>query len=143
MEEYISNSAAETERIGQNFAEKLKAKDVVFLKGNLGSGKTIFVKGLARGLGVKSRVISPTFVIARSYNAKKKGIRNLYHLDLYRLKNENEVQSIDLNEFIDDETGVVAIEWPNIGQGLVKGRVWTIDFSEINEGRHKINIEYG
>lgn len=69
---YITNSSEETKKIAENFAKKLKGGDIVALYGELGSGKTTFVQGLAKGLGIKKRIISPTFIIVRSYKIEFK-----------------------------------------------------------------------
>ena len=142
----ITTSDSETQKEGEKFAEKLKPMDVVFLIGDLGSGKTTFAKGLAKGLGIDSRVISPTFVVVRrhSIQAPKSDmtIHTLYHLDLYRLKNEKEVLSVDLKDYLDDQTGVTVIEWPEISQDIVGKKVWKVLFAiQKNESR-EIEFKY-
>lgn len=106
--EYISNSLEQTEYISEQFAKKLKPGDVVALFGDLGAGKTAFVRGLARGLGVKDYVTSPTFVILNEYA----GDLMLYHFDMYRLEDADEDALTDVGYF--DclyAEGVCAIEW--------------------------------
>lgn len=144
---YTTKSPEETESLGEEFAKTLKPQDVIFLIGNLGSGKTTFTKGIARGLGITNRVLSPTFTIVRSYEIKNKestiknqGIERMYHLDLYRLKDKKEVVNVDLKEYLEDETGVVVIEWPEISQDLVKKKVWNVIF-DTNENERAINIQ--
>lgn len=142
MEDFISFSANQTEKIGYEFAGKLKPHDVVFLIGDLGSGKTTFVKGLAQGLGVASRIMSPTFVIAREHTTNDKNIKTLYHLDLYRLFSEKQAEKIDIKDFLDDPNGVVVIEWPETSQGLVDKKVWKITFEVKDELTRNLNISY-
>lgn len=148
-QEFITKSAEETEMLGEEFSKKLNPQDVVFLVGDLGSGKTTFVKGLARGLGIESRILSPTFVVVRQHSVRsqktagnsKQMIEKLYHLDLYRLGNEDEAKGVDLNDFLLDEKGIVVIEWPVISQDLVHKKVWKIQFEYREEGR-KIAIRH-
>jgi tRNA threonylcarbamoyladenosine biosynthesis protein TsaE len=132
-------SPEETEKLGEEFAKKLKPQDVVFLIGNLGSGKTTFTKGIARGLGITTRILSPTFVVVRSHSTQKGAIQTLYHLDLYRLKNEGEVLNTNLTDYINDEKGIVVIEWPEVSQDIVRKKAWNITF-EVKEDRHMIEI---
>lgn len=142
MQEFISKSAEETEQFGFDFASKINPGDVVFLIGNLGSGKTTFVKGFARGLGIESRVISPTFIVVRTHAIDEGNIKTLYHLDLYRLSSSNDTKSIDLQDMLQDENGVVVIEWPEIGQNLVHKKVWKLSFAVIDEDSRKITTQY-
>jgi tRNA threonylcarbamoyladenosine biosynthesis protein TsaE len=104
--EYLSRSEAETEKIGERLARSLKAGSVVALNGDLGAGKTAFIRGLARGLGVKDRVISPTFTIVNEYE----GDLPLFHFDLYRLKGGDELFDIGWDEYL-ERGGVCAVEW--------------------------------
>ncbi len=135
----ITTSSQQTEKLGEEFAKKLQPQDVIFLKGDLGSGKTTFTKGLAKGLGITSRIISPTFIIVRSHSTGRADISTLYHLDLYRLQSEKEALGIDLNDYLADPTGVVVIEWPEVSQNIVKKKVWNISFWQ-NENNREIEI---
>ncbi len=144
MEELTSNSSQQTENIGCGFAKKLKGGDVIFLIGEIGVGKTTFVKGLAKGIGINSRIISPTFVIVRKHTVSnnKSNIKSLYHLDLYRLDNKKQAQDIDLKDFLDDKSGIVVIEWPNISQDIIKGKIWKIVFEDTGTDKRKITFQY-
>ena len=104
-----SNSPDKTVEIGRSIGRKLKPGTVVALTGELGSGKTTLVKGIALGLGVKSKreVTSPTFVIFHIY----KGRIPLYHFDLYRLERNSDLEAIGMDEFLDDPDAVSVIEW--------------------------------
>lgn len=103
----ISESSAQTELLGKDFSALLDKQDVVLLQGQLGGGKTTFVKGLAKGFGYRGRVLSPSFTLARKYPAKK---ARIHHLDLYRLAQE-EFKSIDIDGYLYDRQGVCLIEW--------------------------------
>lgn len=104
--EYHSNSPKETENIAKAFAKKLVAGDVVTLDGDLGAGKTAFVQGLAKGLGVDAYVSSPTFTIVNCY----KGAMPLYHFDVYRIEESDEMYDIGFDEYVGGD-GVAVIEW--------------------------------
>ncbi len=108
MEEYLVKSPEEMEALGASLAKRLKGNEVICLKGDLGSGKTTFVRGLAKGLGIKEgyQVRSPTFTIVNEYPAEK---ARIIHVDLYR------VRDFDFSEFIGE--GVVVIEWKEDGKG--------------------------
>jgi tRNA threonylcarbamoyladenosine biosynthesis protein TsaE len=102
-----SRSAGETFEFGRSIASGLKRGDVLALKGDLGAGKTHFVKGVARGLGIEVEVTSPTFTLIHEYSG---GGLPLYHIDLYRLDSAEEALRIGLDEYLRSD-GVTAIEW--------------------------------
>ena len=108
-------TAADTEALGERLAEGLGAGDLVVLTGPLGAGKTVLVRGLARGLGVTGAVTSPTFVIAREHRAGRAGGVPLVHVDAYRLGSMADVDDLDLDVTVADS--VTVVEW---GQGLVE-----------------------
>src|SRR5699024_1158231 len=96
--EYLSNSEAETEALGEALAGRLTAGDVIAVSGDLGAGKTAFTRGLARGLGVTERVTSPTFTIVNEYLG---GRLPLFHFDLYRLSSAEELFDIGWEDYLD------------------------------------------
>ena len=104
---YISNSVEDTERIGAELAHGLPAGAVVAFTGDLGAGKTAFVRGMARGLGVKERVTSPTFTIVNEYDGNEKP---LFHFDLYRLYDADELFDIGWEDYL-ARGGICAVEW--------------------------------
>ena len=116
---FITKNFRETQRLGYDFAKVLRKGDVICLYGDLGSGKTTFVQGLAEGLGVKNRIISPTFIITRCYKLKtqKSNVKTtaqnsklFYHIDLYRIGG-NDIRGLGLEEILNDSSNIVAIEW--------------------------------
>src|SRR5580692_10648936 len=107
MATLISHSPAETEALGEKFGRAARPGWVIALSGELGAGKTQFVKGVARGLGISARVHSPTFTLVAEYGG---GRLPLFHLDLYRLENEAQILSAGLEEFLQPD-GVAVIEW--------------------------------
>ena len=107
MPTFISHSPAETEALGERFGRAAKHGLVIALSGELGAGKTQLVKGLARGLGITTRVRSPTFTLVNEYGG---GRRRLFHLDLYRLESRAQILAAGLEEFLQPD-GVAVIEW--------------------------------
>jgi tRNA threonylcarbamoyladenosine biosynthesis protein TsaE len=103
----ISHSPADTEALGEKFGRAAQCGWVIALSGELGAGKTQFVKGVARGLGISTRIHSPTFTLATEYDG---GRLKLFHLDLYRLETREQFLSAGLEEFLQPD-GVTVIEW--------------------------------
>jgi tRNA threonylcarbamoyladenosine biosynthesis protein TsaE len=107
MATFISHSPADTENLGERIAGQLSSGAALGLTGDLGAGKTQFVKGLARGLGIQEPVLSPTFALLHIYTS---GRLPLYHLDLYRLDNHGQIVSAGLDQYLHSD-GVAVIEW--------------------------------
>lgn len=105
--EVISKSPIETEALGENWGRTAQRGLVIALSGDLGAGKTQLVRGLARGLGVATRVHSPTFTLVNEYGG---GRLKLFHLDLYRLETPEQIHSAGIEEFLQPD-GVAVIEW--------------------------------
>ncbi|MCG2686474.1 tRNA (adenosine(37)-N6)-threonylcarbamoyltransferase complex ATPase subunit type 1 TsaE [Candidatus Parcubacteria bacterium] len=103
-----THSAQETKKIARNLASQLSGGEVLALYGELGSGKTTFVQGLAEGLGIKDRVLSPTFVLMRQYDCH---IGRFSHIDCYRIDTMEQAEGLGLEEIFADPHAVVAIEW--------------------------------
>lgn len=103
---FLSHSAEETFAFAKRVADKLKGGEIILLNGDLGAGKTTFTKGLARALGVKETVTSPTFTYVKEYN----GRLTLYHFDMYRVSDADEVYELGLEEYF-YKGGVVVVEW--------------------------------
>jgi len=108
---YVSRSEADTERRAAAFAKTLSGGEVLLLNGDLGAGKTVFVRGLAKGLGVRGRITSPTFVFMRVHDAHRRDIRHLVHVDAYRVRNARDLEAIGLLEWVGRPDTIVAIEW--------------------------------
>lgn len=102
----ITKSTQETKNIGKKLSKFLKKRDILILVGDLGSGKTTFVQGIAKGLKITDHVCSPSFTIINEYPQKIP----LYHIDLYRLDNNSEMASIGLEEYFEQD-GITVIEW--------------------------------
>jgi tRNA threonylcarbamoyladenosine biosynthesis protein TsaE len=110
----ISHSPFETEALGEQFGRAAQPGWVVALSGDLGAGKTQFVRGMARGLGISSRVHSPTFTLVAEYTG---GRLNLFHLDLYRLETAGDILSAGIEDFLQPD-GVAVIEWAERLEGV-------------------------
>ena len=107
MATFISHSPAETEALGEQFGRAAARGLVIALTGELGAGKTQFVRGLARGLGIPARVHSPTFTLVNEYGG---GRLKLFHLDLYRLATAEQILAAGIADFLSPD-GVAVIEW--------------------------------
>lgn len=117
--------AHETEKYAEALSHTLHGGDVLALSGHLGTGKTVFVKGLARGLGVKEVVTSPTFVVMKVYPcdsafARKRGIFFLCHVDAYRLHGGEELVQIGIDDYLGEPSVITVIEWPERVRNAIK-----------------------
>jgi tRNA threonylcarbamoyladenosine biosynthesis protein TsaE len=141
--EITSHSTLETEGLAKQLASKIKAGSVIALYGELGAGKTTFTRYLVQSLGSTTRVQSPTFVIARRYMVKDSpiGIETINHLDLYRLKDLQEVLDLDLHQFITDGKAVTLIEWPEIAENVLPTKTIKIKFTNLDENTRQIYVE--
>jgi tRNA threonylcarbamoyladenosine biosynthesis protein TsaE len=113
---------------GQLFAAELVPGDVVLLHGDLGAGKTTLTQGIARGLGVLDDVQSPTFTLVVEHAAAHAGGMplKLYHLDLYRLDNPEELDGIGYEQYISPEAGITVVEWPERAAHILPERFWLL-----------------
>ena len=109
---FLSNSSSQTQKFAAEIAKKLTVGSIVALYGDLGAGKTTFVQGLAKGLGYKGKVFSPTFIFVRPYKLENKQIVTLNHIDLYRIEKPTDLKTVGLEDFLSDKKAVSVIEWP-------------------------------
>lgn len=136
VEQYVSSSPEETAELASRLAADLAPGSVVALSGPLGSGKTVFVKGIAKALGVSpSETTSPTFTIINEYA----GSLPLYHIDLYRLEEFSEVLELGLDEYFDGG-GIVAVEWPERARLLLPVETIVVAFERLSEKARTIRI---
>jgi tRNA threonylcarbamoyladenosine biosynthesis protein TsaE len=132
-----SDSVARTEAIAAGLAAGFRGGEVVALHGDLGAGKTQFVRGLLRGLGGDPRAVSsPTFVLLNVYDS---GRLTLYHLDAYRVHGAEDFEAIGFAELL-EQGGVVAVEWPERVEALLPKRVWHVRLTPVDENRREIEI---
>lgn len=142
----VTTSAEETKDLGAKFGSDFlntriqNGAHLICLWGDLGSGKTTFIQGIARGVGVSRRIVSPTFVIMRRYEILKTP-RNLYHFDLYRLHTKDDVESIGFFDALEESDALLCVEWPErLGKRLPNNRI-DIYFSTLNNGSHEITMK--
>jgi len=134
--EIITKNAQETKDVGERLAgERPK---IVCLYGELGSGKTTFSQGFAKGLGITKRLLSPTFIIVRRYDLPRNFF--LYHIDLYRIQTIAQMEVLGLPEIFVDPFTCVIIEWAQRLEGLLPKSRIDIYFSVFEDGKHKISI---
>lgn len=132
---FITNTDIETRNLGRNFARILKPKDIVLFNGNLGAGKTTFIQGAMNYFGIKKFVRSASFMLVSEF---KGNICDLYHLDLYRL-DENNTMDLGIDEYLFGD-GISFVEWSDrLKHYNIKTR-WEVNIDYIKEGR-KINIK--
>lgn len=136
-----TNSLGKTKAFAEAFANSLKAPMIVVLNGDLGAGKTTFVKFVAQFLGAKEEVTSPTFTLLNVYNGKFP----IYHFDMYRLSSAEEAMGVGFEEYFDKSRldGVCFVEWAENVEGLIKKPDIVITISKIGENEHEFVVEEG
>ena len=137
------SSLEDTKKLGQELAKEiLKRKDeaafIVFLDGDLGTGKTTLVKEIIFALGVKEKVKSPTFTIIEPYELNNE---NIYHVDLYRIIDPTELEIIGLREYLNESNAIIFIEWPEKSYGYLKKFDLKISLKHSSEKERKCRIE--
>jgi tRNA threonylcarbamoyladenosine biosynthesis protein TsaE len=135
--ELVTTSSEETFLLGERMGNDLKKGDVVALKGDLGAGKTIIAKGIARGMGIIDDITSPTFTLMETYD----GRIPLYHFDLYRVENETELDLLYFEEYWEGD-GVSVIEWADRAGSRLPDTTIHVNIEYINEFSRRIVIEY-
>ena len=148
----ITNNAKETKKIAADLAKKLIKKRfnkalVVALEGELGSGKTTFTKGFSKALGIREKILSPTFVLIHRHKIQKSKIKNqndilkfknLYHVDAYRLKTEKDLLKLGVKEIFNNPENIVLIEWADRVKKIIpKTAIW-IRFEHLGKNKRRI-----
>ncbi len=134
----ISHSEKETEEAGLRLGASLRKGDVVSLTGSLGAGKTVLAKGIARALGIREAIVSPTFTLVQEYEGSEK----LYHLDLYRLSGEDEFESMGGEEFLYPD-GITLIEWAEKIGSMLPESAFHVDIIIKEDGSREITVTGG
>ena len=137
------SSLEDTKKLGQELAKEIlkrkgEASFVVFLDGDLGTGKTTLVKEIIFALGVKEKVKSPTFTIIEPYELNNE---NIYHVDLYRIIDPIELEIIGLREYLNESNAIIFIEWPEKSYGYLKKFDLKISLKHLSENERKCRIE--
>jgi len=146
MQTVTTNSVKETKELAKKLARQIikagpkKQALVLGLKGNLGGGKTTFLQGFAEAVGIKEKVLSPTFVIQKRFELAL-DFKNFYHIDCYRINKPEEILELGFKDMISDPKNIVAVEWPEkIEKFLPKDTIY-IGFEFKDETSRKIDIE--
>jgi len=141
----ITNSPSQTKKFGEVLAKKIlktkskKISQILGLEGDLGGGKTTFLQGFAKGLGIKEKILSPTFVIIRKFKIPKTFI----HIDCYRIQKPKEILDLGFKEIVSDPKNIVAVEWADrIRKIMPKNTIW-LRFEFKDKKKRKITIKHG
>ena len=161
MQTYITNSFEETQRLGEDFAKKIlkkglsrrlcrrgsstmsgqKSAVVLGLQGNLGGGKTTFMQGFAKGLGINEKILSPTYVILKHFKIQNSKFTDFYHVDCYRINKPEEILELDWEEIISNPKNIVAVEWPEKIKKFLSKQTMFLDFKFVNETQREMKID--
>jgi len=140
--EFLSKTPKQTRKIAADLAHKIiktKKGAIIGLEGELGAGKTVFVKGFAKALGLKSKIKSPTFVLMKKYKTYDE--MNLYHLDCYRIRNHEDLKIPEFKEIIHQSHNIVIVEWVERIKKILPKKHITVHIDHINKNERKITIK--
>ena len=156
MREHITNSPSQTRKIAEILAKKIlktpleKKALILRLEGDLGGGKTTFLQGFAKGLGIKEKILSPTFVIIKKYKipAGQAGLsvgqvsrlQSFYHIDCYRIKKPKEILNLEFKEIISNPKNIIAIEWAEKIKKMLPQDAFSIKFDFLSKNKRKIKL---
>lgn len=140
MKKYITNNVEETNNIAKELIKELSGVSVLALSGNLGVGKTVFVKAIAKELGIEENVTSPTFVLMKVYDTKDEYIKKMVHVDCYRLDGKEDLHDIGLGDYVEDKNTLVIIEWSDKISNLPENSI-KVNIKTIEEDKRNIIIE--
>jgi tRNA threonylcarbamoyladenosine biosynthesis protein TsaE len=148
MEKFQTKSEKETEKLGRKLGKRIfrekpsKIAKVIALEGDLGGGKTTFLKGFAKGLGIREKILSPTFIIFRKFEIRNSKFKNFYHVDCYRIEKEKEILNLGFREIIKDPKNIVAIEWADKIKKILPKKVLKIKFKILGKKEREILIKW-
>lgn len=143
----LTKNQNQTKKIGEDLAKEIlkeaprKKAFVLVLEGDLGGGKTTFLQGFARGLEIKDRILSPTFVLMKRFAIKKKnkpGFTDFYHFDCYRVKNHKDILALGFEEIVSDPHNVIAVEWAERIKKIIPKDAVIFKFEFINKTTRRI-----
>lgn len=136
-----TSSVAATQLAGEQLAQLLRAGDILLLSGTLGAGKTAFTQGIARGLGVRDRVTSPTFTLVRQHDCfSASGVSTLHHADVYRTNSLDEIEDLALEELV-ETGGVAVIEWGEMAAPILGAAAWRLNIDVLGDEEREISID--
>lgn len=135
----IFRSVEQTFEFGNDLASRLRGGEIILLSGEMGCGKTVFTKGLAKALGIKEEILSPTFTIMNTYAGEK---LKLYHFDAYRIENISQIEEMGLFDFIGQSDAITVIEWPEILMPMLKNyKCIKVGFVYIDEFSREVTYD--
>jgi tRNA threonylcarbamoyladenosine biosynthesis protein TsaE len=147
MVNYFTNSPSQTKKLGELLAKKIlsmkprKTAFVIGLEGDLGGGKTTFLQGFAKGLGIKQKILSPTFLIMRKFKIKNLKFKIFYHIDCYRIKKPKEILDLGFKEIIQNPQNIVAVEWADQIRKIMPKNTIILRFEFVNKKTRKIVVK--
>jgi len=148
MEKFQTKNEKRTEKLGEEIGRKIlkeklgKIAKILALEGDLGGGKTTFLKGFAKGLGIKEKILSPTFVIAKRFEVSGSRFQYFYHIDCYRIEKPREILDLGFREIIKDPKNIVAIEWADKIKKILPKEVIKIKFKILGKKEREILIKW-
>jgi len=149
QEIFITKNANQTKKTGELLAKEIilsspGSKSVVItLNGYLGGGKTTFLQGFAKGLGIKEKILSPTFVILKRFKLpKNKNYYNFYHIDCYRVQGPKEMLLLGFKEILKDSKNIICIEWAERIKNILPKEAITLQFDVVEKDKRKITLKY-
>lgn len=146
MVKFLTNNPSQTKKFGEFLAKEIskipptKKSFILGLEGDLGSGKTTFLQGFAKGLGIKERILSPTFVIMKKFQIPKFG--NFYHIDCYRIQKPKEILDLEFKKIISTHGNIVAVEWADRIRKILPGNTLMLKFKLIDRSARKIMVKF-
>jgi len=135
---YFTTSEKQTFNFAKKFAKTFKGGEIIGLIGDLGAGKTIFTKGLAEGLGIKKNITSPTFVLMKVYRVSHPYIKNLVHIDAYRIKSEQDIIAIGAHEYFNRPDSITIIEWADNIKKILPKKTRFITLKNLEKNKRSI-----
>jgi len=159
VKSYITKNPSQTRKLGEKLAKEIlagkpRSKEILLrgrskktafimgLEGELGGGKTTFLQGFARGLGIKQRVLSPTFVVMKKFRVPSSSVQGFYHIDCYRIQKTEEISFLELRKIISMPENIVAIEWADRIRRVLPINSMMVKFNFIDKKTRKIIVKY-
>ncbi len=144
---YLTKNSSQTKKIGELLAKNLLNKGikkralVIGLEGDLGGGKTTFLQGFAKGLGIKEKILSPTFIIMRKFKIRDSKFKTFYHFDCYRIEKPKEILKLGFVKILSGPRNIVAIEWPEKVKKFLPRKIIWVNFQLISKNSRKLIIK--
>jgi len=143
---YLTINSSQTKKLGEILAQEIlkdnikKTALLLGLEGDLGGGKTTFLQGFAKGLGIKEKILSPTFVILKRFKIQDSRFENFYHIDCYRIKKPKEILGLKFKEIINNPKNIVVIEWSDRIRQILPKDTPILKFKFIDKNQREILI---